>query len=147
MKSPFLLVGLLAVACNSAGDPPTGTAPVSVAAVPHVAAPHVARAEALIVHWRPVPDPVPLNEPFEIAIELFDPVDELPLPGATLLIDAWMPAHFHGMLRRPEVIDLGGGHYRAKGMLFHMRGHWQLRFDLLDDNGRRTRATSDVELP
>ena len=45
-------------------------------------------------------------------------------------VDAWMPAHRHGMNYKPTVVPLGGGRYRAEGLLFHMAGEWELVFVL-----------------
>jgi hypothetical protein len=55
--------------------------------------------------------------------------DGRPLPS-TAKVDAWMPAHKHGMNYKAEVSALGGGKFRAVGLMFHMPGLWQLLFDL-----------------
>jgi hypothetical protein len=47
-----------------------------------------------------------------------------------LRVDAWMPDHRHGMNYRPSVKALGGGRYRAEGLLFHMPGRWEFLFEL-----------------
>jgi hypothetical protein len=52
-----------------------------------------------------------------------------PAPSA-VKVDAWMPAHRHGMNYRAEVSALGGGKFRAVGLMFHMPGLWQLLFDI-----------------
>ncbi len=52
-----------------------------------------------------------------------------PAPSA-LHVDAWMPEHRHGMNYRPSVAALGGGRYRAEGLLFHMPGRWEFLFEL-----------------
>lgn len=51
-------------------------------------------------------------------------------PPARLSVDAWMPDHRHGMNYRPRVEALGGGRYRAEGLLFHMPGRWEFLFEL-----------------
>ena len=43
-----------------------------------------------------------------------------------------MPEHGHGMLRMPRVVTREDGSYRVEGMLLHMRGHWQLRFEVME---------------
>jgi hypothetical protein len=48
-------------------------------------------------------------------------------------VDAWMPAHRHGMNYVPAVQALGGGRYRATGLLFHMAGEWEFVFVLRAD--------------
>ncbi len=57
-----------------------------------------------------------------------------PAPGE-LLVDAWMPEHRHGMNYRPSVTALGGGRYRAEGLLFHMPGRWEFLFELRGGGG------------
>jgi hypothetical protein len=47
-----------------------------------------------------------------------------------LRVDAWMPEHRHGMNYRPSLKALGGGRYRAEGLLFHMPGRWEFMFEL-----------------
>lgn len=49
---------------------------------------------------------------------------------AELRVDAWMPAHRHGMNYKPGITALGGGRYRAEGLLFHMPGRWEFLFEL-----------------
>jgi hypothetical protein len=51
-------------------------------------------------------------------------------PPERLQVDAWMPAHRHGMNYRPTVRHLGGSRYRAEGLLFHMPGRWEFLFEL-----------------
>ncbi len=66
--------------------------------------------------------------------------------GATgLVVDAYMPEHRHGMNYRPRVSRAADGVYVAEGLLFHMPGQWQLRFDV-DRGGRTERLSTDIEL-
>ena len=51
-------------------------------------------------------------------------------PPKVLRVDAWMPAHRHGMNYRPSLQPLGGGRYRAEGLLFHMPGRWEFLFEV-----------------
>lgn len=55
-----------------------------------------------------------------------------PKPGAALPAmvgaDAWMPEHRHGMNYRASVVALGGGRFRAEGLLLHMPGQWEIVF-------------------
>ena len=52
-----------------------------------------------------------------------------PAPEA-VRVDAWMPAHRHGMNYKAGVTALGGGRYRAEGLMFHMAGQWEFVFEL-----------------
>ena len=63
-----------------------------------------------------------------------------------LQVDAWMPAHRHGMNYRPAIEDLGAGRYRAAGFLFHMPGRWEFLFELrAADATERLAHPVDVE--
>jgi hypothetical protein len=84
------------------------------------------------VAWRALGGKVPKNEPFELEVWLY--ADNRPLPGVTLVASGWMPDHGHGMVRVPLVQDEGDGSYRVSGMLFHMRGHWKLNFDVVENS-------------
>jgi hypothetical protein len=101
--------------------------------------------------WRPVGDGVPTNEHFALEAWLWrveregDEERLVPLPGAAVFVSGWMPAHSHGMLVRPEPVDQGDGSYRVDGMLLHMRGHWQLFFDVIEE-GLSERVSFDLEL-
>ncbi|MCW0236545.1 MAG: hypothetical protein OJJ21_23310 [Ferrovibrio sp.] len=75
----------------------------------------------------PDPMPIPLNAPFALDIKLCDArMAELPRLSA---VDAWMPAHRHGMNYMPKLAKLDWGHYRAEGLLLHMPGEWEFVFD------------------
>lgn len=52
-----------------------------------------------------------------------------PVPR-TLRVDASMPEHQHGMNYRASVRPRGPGRFVAEGLLFHMPGRWQLRFEI-----------------
>jgi hypothetical protein len=90
------------------------------------------RAGTYVVHWR-LPDggEVPRNEDFELEVRVLR--DGEPVEEARLAVDAWMPDHGHGMLRRTAVEARGDGSFHVEGMLLHMRGLWLLRFDVLED--------------
>ena len=75
------------------------------------------------------PQPAPLAVGRLIALDIVlcaPPGQALP---ASLAVDAWMPAHRHGMNYRATVRALGDGRYRAEGLMLHMPGHWQLTFE------------------
>ena len=61
-------------------------------------------------------------------------------------VDATMPEHRHGMNYRPSLAALGGGRWRAEGLMFHMPGRWQLRFDVVDAGGGSASLLDDVTL-
>ncbi len=106
----------------------------------------VAPAESgnLAVRWRPVGDgAVPRNEPFALDVQLFR--EGQPLSGAVLRVRGWMPDHGHGLVRQPTVTELGDGNYRVDNLLLHMRGLWQLVFDV-GEGAERQNVVFELEL-
>ena len=121
------------VACAAVAALAVG-APAALACGDSLAAPGrlLARPDSAAAHgWQwtlaPQPAPLALGRMFALDIVLCAPPGQ-PLP-ITLAVDAWMPAHRHGMNYRATVRALGDGRYRAEGLMLHMPGHWQLRFD------------------
>ncbi|MGE0716232.1 MAG: hypothetical protein AB7P02_12385 [Alphaproteobacteria bacterium] len=49
---------------------------------------------------------------------------------ALVRVDAWMPEHGHGMNYATVLTSDGAGGWRVDGLLFHMPGRWELRFDV-----------------
>lgn len=88
----------------------------------------VAEADGLQIAFVPQPAPLPAGRHFALDIVVCPP------PGAampaTLVVDADMPAHRHGMNYRASVTPQGAGRFRAEGLMFHMAGRWRFIFDL-----------------
>ena len=98
------------------------------------------------VLWRSIPETIPLNEPFELELMIFDNRALVENPFyVQLAIDGRMPEHRHGMNVIPEVILIGGSMFRVSNMLFHMPGFWQLHFDITR-RGITERAQVDVDI-
>ncbi|MBM3548254.1 MAG: hypothetical protein FJX54_14995 [Alphaproteobacteria bacterium] len=92
-----------------------------------------------VLLFRGVPSPPPLNTSFavEIAVCARD--------GASVAaprVDAWMPAHRHGMNYRPSVVARAPGSFRADGLLLHMPGRWEFVFEV---GGERLTATQTLD--
>lgn len=68
-----------------------------------------------------------------------------PADARLVRVDATMPDHRHGMNYRPSVHALGEGRWRADGLLWHMGGRWELRFDV-EAGGVRHSLRQDVQL-
>ncbi len=49
-----------------------------------------------------------------------------PADATLRAVDATMPAHRHGMNYRSTLQPLGDGLWQVEGLLFHMRGAWEL---------------------
>lgn len=91
------------------------------------------------------PSPIPLNEPFELLLGVFDADSGEPCSDAEVFVRAWMPDHGHGMFRQPEVVPTGPGTFRVKGLLFHMGGMWEFSVDVIRA-GLASSATLEVHL-
>ncbi|WP_137733302.1 hypothetical protein [Pseudaquabacterium pictum] len=100
----------------------------------------LAEADGLQLAFAARPAPLPLGRHFALDIVVC-PAAGQPLP-ATLVVDADMPAHRHGMNYRTTVTALGDGRFRVEGLLFHMAGRWRLLFDLPAANGQPARRLS-----
>jgi hypothetical protein len=113
-----------------------------LAACPPVAADGKPLASGpLRMAWRvvgPAPDIV-VGRHFEVELQL------CPADARLTRVDASMPAHRHGMNYRPSVVNLGEGRYRAEGLMFHMAGDWELRFDV-EVAGQRLSLSDGVAL-
>jgi len=94
---------------------------------------------------RTIPQPIPLNEPFELVVGVFDAESGAPCPEAEVFVRAWMPDHGHGMFRQPEVVPAGSGTFEVKGLLFHMGGRWEFSVDIVR-GGLASSATVEVHL-
>jgi hypothetical protein len=99
----------------------------------------VANTPSYAIAYRADPAPIPLSRHFALDV-IVCPTAGVAAP-AGLEVDAVMPAHKHGMNYRPQVAVAGPGRYRVEGLLFHMSGEWELRFDVAGPKGRE-RATS-----
>ena len=143
--SPGRLLPALALlaACSAPPSPPPEPAPLPApAAPPPAAAAHLdlppgwtqretRRATTLegrfVVWWVPEPDPIPFNQPFKLHVWAASAATpDVPLTDATLEINATMPEHGNGMNRVPRITAQPDGSHLVEGMLFHMRGHWDL---------------------
>ena len=98
------------------------------------------------VEYRPDPDPIPLNEMFSIHFTVFSGEDrEIPLKGAMVTADAWMPEHRHGTSLQPKLSSDGEGGATGVGFLLHMEGYWELRVGVAAQ-GKMERASFRIDL-
>ncbi len=89
--------------------------------------------------WRAEPAQVVQGRPFAVLLTVCPP------QAVLTVVDATMPEHRHGMNYRPSLQPLGDGRWRADGLLWHMSGRWELRFDVRHD-GRTHTLRTDVVL-
>jgi hypothetical protein len=96
-----------------------------------------------VVSVVPAPDPIPLNEFFDLQITVADASNrDRPLTGIAVAVDATMPAHGHGMNTTASVLPDGNG-FKASGLLLHMPGEWQIWVDVGPER-ERSRFTLTV---
>ena len=76
----------------------------------------------------------------ELNIESTRHPKELP---KSVMVDAQMPEHAHGMNVAPTIILEKSGMCRAEGMLFHMSGRWEVDVDI-DDGTTIERAQWNI---
>lgn len=88
--------------------------------------------------WRADPPPA-VGRGFVLHVVL------CPADARLVRVDATMPDHRHGMNYRPSLHALGEGRWRADGLLWHMAGRWELRFDV-ETGGSRHTLRQDVPL-
>ena len=89
--------------------------------------------------WRTQPAKLKAGEPFAVLLRL------CPADAVLLAVDATMPEHRHGMNYRPSLQTWGDGRWRAEGLLWHMSGRWELRFDV-QHAGTMLSLRQDVQL-
>ena len=74
--------------------------------------------------WRTEPAAIAVGQPFVLTVKA------CPAGAELLRVDASMPEHRHGMNYHPTLHPLGNGRWRVEGLLWHMSGRWEWRFDL-----------------
>lgn len=128
------------VPAGPAATPAPPPPPEPASALPDFADPSwtrvTSRAGTYLVCWRPLGGRVPRNEDFTLEVWVLRA--GAPVRDAFLGVSAWMPDHGHGMLRQPRPAAQDDGSFRVEGMLLHMRGHWQLFFEVLEGNVAET---------
>jgi hypothetical protein len=108
-------------------------APVAFAACPPTATDGtLLQAGPVQLAWRAEPVKISTGQPFSLQLQL------CPASAVPTRVDATMPEHRHGMNYKPSLQDLGGGRWRVDGLLWHMAGRWELRFDVQLESGMHT---------
>ena len=67
---------------------------------------------------------------FDVKFSVVDSAGRVVSSTTEVFVDAAMPSHGHGMNTRPRVQRNADGTHTARGLLFHMAGHWELYFDI-----------------
>lgn len=101
---------------------------------------------SLTAYITPDPPHIPVNDFFELRIELVDGSGRPIMPGqVSLAVDAVMPTHHHGMMHEPTLTIDGNG-WHVQDMLLHMPGLWVLSVDAEHPDGSRTRMQRNLEI-
>ncbi len=95
---------------------------------------------AVQARWQAEPTPIVVGQPFALRVTL------CPADAQLLRVDARMPEHKHGMNYRPSVTALGAGQWQVQGLLWHMRGRWELSLDVKVSGGEE-RLVQSLMLP
>jgi hypothetical protein len=103
----------------------------------------VAASPRFDVAFRPDPAPIAVSKHFALDVVV---CAKSGAAATGLGVDAHMPAHRHGMNYRPSVAARGGDRYRVEGLLLHMPGAWEFRFDVRTAQGSE-RVSLGVEIP
>lgn len=108
-------------------------APAAFAACPPAAADGTSLQTGPVqLAWRAEPLKLSTGQPFSLQLQL------CPASAVLTRVDATMPEHRHGMNYKPSLQDLGAGRWRVDGLLWHMAGRWELRFDVQQDGSTHT---------
>jgi hypothetical protein len=89
--------------------------------------------------WRTEPAAIVNGQPFSMRVRV------CPANASLQRVDATMPEHRHGMNYAPSLKPLGGGVWQVEGLLWHMAGRWELRWDVVLD-GQTEALSSSVNL-
>jgi hypothetical protein len=114
---------LLAFALSGAGA-------IAQACEPKLAGENVERAESAryVLAYRAEPATIAVGEHFTLEVAVCGK-NGAPPPDS-IQLDAHMPAHRHGMNYVPTVRRTSTNRWHADGLMFHMPGLWEFRFDL-----------------
>ena len=82
------------------------------------------RQGAMLLAWRTEPAVLRVGQPFSVFVQL------CPTEAILLRVDANMPEHRHGMNYKTSLHPLGDGRWRVDGLLWHMAGRWEMRWDV-----------------
>lgn len=114
------------VACGSPTEKDSGASASDAETTPGGPSSGTSEDGRFELSYTPSPDPIPLSEDFVLTWSVSSAE---PLDGLSLVADAWMPSHGHGMNTTPTTTGSGES-WQTDGMLFHMPGDWELVVEL-----------------
>ena len=97
------------------------------------------------LRWRPIPAEIPALEPFAVEVIVLDAAGRPAGENVSVVVDATMPHHGHGMNVVPRVTRRGD-RWLAEGLLLHMPGRWEFTIDVeRDGEVERAQWTEELE--
>ncbi len=141
----FLTSAGLALSLGACAGPTQPARPEPSTATPPTS-PQPTERGGYFVTITPQPGPITLNTLFSLDVRVCrDAAMTQPATGVTVVVDADMPAHRHGMNTVPSITRTGDGRFRVDGMLMHMPGAWAIFVDA-GAGAAAERATFEVNL-
>ena len=126
MRGPGCLI-LLVCACGRPADDTGGAVATTTTPTYDTAPAGMSDDQTLWLSYSSTPDPIAPAEPFTLTFGVFEPDQQTPVTELTsLVVDATMPEHAHGMNVIPESTSNGDGTWSASPLEFHMTGHWEI---------------------
>jgi hypothetical protein len=147
--APSFLLGLAATSLAGAlllyRRPPVSGDGGLVAAPASVLGPELTRGRRFSALLEPVQKPVEVGAMGPWLVTLRDRAGQA-ARGCSLVLNAWMPAHGHGLPTEPRMTrEFEQGVYQIDGMRFSMPGAWELRL-LITGCGETDTAIFQLEL-
>ena len=135
----ILLLSIFIISCEQADKS-------KITKQPLVASTHQVKSENgyYIVQWGLEEDKIPYNEYFSITFTIKEPLKAINY-SVDIDVNAGMREHNHGMHTLPIIKRINKQQFIAEGMLFHMRGKWQIEVGITRGITRDT-ATIEVNL-
>ena len=129
IRSTHALALLLLGACAGEQEEPT---PSVEPRAPSFSNSLASSAASWRIEWQAVPETIAVNELFDVRARVLSHDGGAPPAELELVVDAAMPQHQHGMVRRVLMHREGelATDFRAEGLQFHMPGDWRLYFDV-----------------
>ena len=130
--STFILAMCFCLGCGEFGDASSGGRSEPLGPGCTIETPSLESSSGLIVEFSGPTEGIPLNELFSlnVAVSNFTNPDQL-----SILVDATMPAHGHGMLTIVDISALATpGTFQVDQMNLHMPGEWELSALIMDGN-------------
>lgn len=137
-RRPSLLAGLLlaalAIGCSKAPETALTPAPTPSNLAQSWPAKKPTNGGSFTVQLRPIGPAIPNNAHFSLDV-LVEPTASAASP-VSVVVDADMPSHGHGMNTTAETKLVDAHRYRTDGMLFHMGGEWVITVEVATATGK-----------